>query len=75
VTSWDETQKEFRRAVLARGDKTLAEVAEEAHVGERTVVRLMSDVYRSSPRPAVRACVERFVDRQKAQPDSGDTKE
>ena len=46
--------------VLRRGGATMNMVAEQSHLGQTTVYRIMSGEV-SNPRPAVRGCVERFV--------------
>jgi len=59
--------------VLRRKDhSTMDEVAASIPIGRTTVYRLMGGTI-SNPRPAVRACVERFVRSQKERTEPADT--
>ena len=63
TTGWEELRPKFRRAILrdrGRG-RTMQAVADDLHVGRRTIYRLISD--EAEPRRAVRYLVETYMER------------
>ncbi len=71
MTDWADLQPRFRAAVLSR-EHSMQAVADEIHVGRRTVYRLMAN--QVTPRPSVQTVIEQFVDRlcPKARPTADD---
>jgi hypothetical protein len=60
MTSWIELQREFRMAVLRRGNHTVQEIADEIPASRRTVYYLMGESIHK-PSKALHANIERFV--------------